>query len=226
MKKFDFVFDLQRFAGEDGGDPPAGGDNPPAGNEPPAGGGEGTPPAATNPPATNPQAPAGTILGGEKDPAAAGSPEAYDFKSIIPEGMQYDDQSAQAFSAIAKECGLSQDQAAKVAAYGMQYMQQGVHAAEEMRMQTMQSWGEQVKTELGGDYEKTVSKAATGIQALEKQIPGIRAALNETGAGNRIEFIRAFAALGELTSEDSFRGFGASAGAQSSRYPNTDFSKY
>ena len=226
MEKFNFVFDLQRFAGEDVSDPPAGEDNPPAGNEPPAGGGEGTPPAATNPPATNPQAPAGTILGGEKDPTAAGSPEAYDFKSIVPEGMQYDDQSAQAFSAIAKECGLSQDQATKVATYGMQYMQQGVHAAEEMRTQTMQSWGEQVKTELGGDYEKTVSKAATGIQALEKQIPGIRAALNETGAGNRIEFIRAFAALGELTSEDSFRGFGSSAGAQSDRYPNTDFSKY
>ena len=167
--------------------------------------------------------PAGTILGGKAD--AVGVPEAYDFKSIVPDGMQYDEKSAAAFSAVAKEMNLTQEQASKLASFGMNYMADGVQAAAAQRMAEQAAWGEKVKTELGSDYDAVVTKAASGIEALEQKIPGIRQALNETGAGNRIEFVRAFAALGELTSEDSFRGFGQ-ASQNDEIYGNTDFSKY
>lgn len=166
----------------------------------------------------------GTILGGKAD-GANDVPEAYDFRSIVPDGMQYDEKSATAFSAVAKEMNLTQEQASKLASFGMNYMSDGVQAAAAQRMAEWNAWGDHTKTELGADYNAVIAKAASGIEALSQKIPGIRQALNETGAGNRIEFVRAFAALGELTSEDSFRGFGQ-ASQNDEIYGNTDFSKY
>ena len=59
-------------------------------------------------------------------------------------------------------------------------------------------------------------------------MPGIREALNVTGAGNRIEFIRAFELLGKLVQEDPGKGNAGNAVKDifAQRYPNTDFSKY
>ena len=59
-------------------------------------------------------------------------------------------------------------------------------------------------------------------------MPGIREALNVTGAGNRIEFIHAFAMLGKLVQEDPGKGNAGNAVKDifAQRYPNTDFSKY
>ena len=232
-------FDLQLFAdeggegenpsagGEGGADSGTGGAN--AGNAPAAAGAEN---AGENNAAANGDAGSkgNTILGGkngtEDKSSAAGVPEAYDFKSIVPEGMEYNEESAQAFSAVAKECGLSQEQASKLASYGMDYMRQGVAAAQQAVQQQIAGWGEATKKELGGQYQETVSKAGTGIEAISKIVPGIRDALNETGAGNRIEVVRAFALLGGIVGEDSFHGFGAAEAPQSNIYNNTDFSKY
>jgi hypothetical protein len=47
-----------------------------------------------------------------------------------------------------------------------------------------------------------MSTAGAGIEAVEKVAPGIRQALNETGAGNRIEVIKAFEMLGQLVQAD------------------------
>ncbi len=89
------------------------------------------------------------------------------------------------------------------------------------------SWAEESRKELGIDFDSTMQKAGAGLEALEKAIPNLRQALQYTGAGNRIEFIRAMAFVGELTKEDSFRGFGANSGAvRSSLYGNTNFGLY
>lgn len=213
------TFDLQLFA-EDGDAAP-----PPAENiDTPAGGTEPQPP--------NPQTPAGTILGGvtgENHPEPIPDnnvPEAYDFKDIIPEGMEYNEEHATAFSAVAKECGLTQEQASKLAAYGMKYAQGGVQAAVEAHMAMVADWAQTAKTELGGDYDKTVAMAARGIRAAETKVPGIRQMLDETGAGNRIEMIRMLAELGALTGEDSGHTGGGAAGGTQSIYENTNFKKY
>lgn len=183
-----------------------------------------------------PQSPAedsGTILGGTKETqepkAEAGAkpdvPDSYDFQSIVPDGMEYDAQAATAFGSIAHECGLSQEQAAKVAAYGMEYMKNGVNAAMAQEMQTRTKWGEDAKAQLGADYEKTVARAAVGIDQLSQKIPNLRAMLNETGAGNRIEMIQFMAAVGDLLGEDAGHGV-PGYGGQKSLYPNTDFGQY
>ena len=212
------LFDLQRFAEEDGGDVPAdAGSSPDTGDTAPADAGEekGTEGSAE-------EAKNDTILGGKSTPNV---PDAYDFKSIVPDGMTYDEQYAAAFGEIAKKVGLSQEQASTVAAYGMQYMQQGVDAAMKAVQDTQAGWAEDARTQLGGEFDATVAKAAAARDVLAAKVPGFTAMLNETGAGNRIEMIRFMAAIGDLIGEDGGL-HSAQAGAEKSIYPNTDFKKY
>ena len=224
----DRIFDLQRFAGEsDGGDGGAGAAEPAASD--PNGAGDGGGDGGAKP--ENPDAGADgrkTILGGDGEnppEQSAGVPEAYDFKGIVPEGMDYDEKSAAAFGEIAKKAGLSQEQASTIAAYGMQYMQQGVDAAVQAIRETQEGWAQEARTQLGGQFDATVAKAAAARNALAEKIPGLTAMLNETGAGNRIEMIRLMAAFGDLIGEDGGDRSGG-AGVEKSIYPNTDFKKY
>lgn len=232
-KEQDFAFDLQLFAGGDAS-AAAGGAGAAAGGAGAAGagaadgagaaGGAGAADGA-GASADGAGAAGGTILGGtggEETPAAV--PDAYDFKSIVPDGMDYDEASAAAFGEVAKKAGLSQEQASAIAAYGMQYMQQGVDAAVQAIRDTQATWAEEARAALGGDFEAQVAKAAAGRDALAAKIPGLVDMLNETGAGNRIEMIRLMAAVSELVGEDG--GANGATGAEKSIYPNTDFRRY
>lgn len=224
----DRIFDLQRFAEEsDGGDGGAGAAEPAASD--PNGAGDGGGDGGAKPENTDAGADGRkTILGGDGEnppEQSAGVPEAYDFKGIVPEGMDYDEQSAAAFGEIAKKAGLSQEQASTIAAYGMKYMQQGVDAAVQAIRETQEGWAQEARTQLGGQFEATVAKAAAARNALAEKIPGLTAMLNETGAGNRIEMIRLMAAFGDLVGEDGGDRSGG-AGVEKSIYPNTDFKKY
>ena len=224
----EMIFDLQCFAdGDGGGDGAAGAtDTPPdaggAGGE----GGAGDPPADNNVGGDGGKPHGDTILGGKNDPAKpTGVPDAYDFKSIVPEGMDYDEASAAAFGEVAKKAGLSQEQASAIAAYGMQYMQQGADAALKAVYDTQAAWADEARTQLGGEFDATVAKAAAARDALAAKVPGFTAMLNETGAGNRVEMIRLMAAIGDLIGEDGGDRNG-SGGSEKSIYGNTDFSKY
>lgn len=235
------LFDLQNFAGgADGGaaapeQGAGGGDGQGASVAPEAGGGgggQGAPSTAAGADGTKPGG--GTILGGTgKDGAAAeggggspaGVPDVYDFKAALPPGMDYDEKAAAAFGEVARKAGLSQEQAGAVAAYGLQYMQEGVDAALQAVYDTQSAWADAARTELGGQFEETVARAAAARDALSAKVPGLSAMLNETGAGNRIEMIRLMAAVGELIGEDGGVRGGA-AHAERSIYPNTDFSRY
>ena len=212
------LFDLQRFAEEDGGDVPAdAGSNSGADDTAPAEEGEVKDTESSAEGAKN-----DTILGGKSTPNV---PDAYDFKSIVPEGMTYDEQSAAAFGDVAKKAGLSQEQATMVASYGMQYMQQVVDAATKAVQDTQAEWAQEARDTLGGQFDAVVAKAAAGRDALAAKVPGLTQMLNETGAGNRVEMIRLMAAVGELIGEDGgLRS--AQAGAEKSIYPNTDFKRY
>lgn len=228
-------FDLQNFAeGADGGaaapeQGAGGGDG--QGAPAPAAGAAGGADAAAGADGTKPGG--GTILGGtgkdgaaaEGDGSPAGVPDVYDFKAVVPDGMDYDEKAAAAFGEVARKAGLSQEQAGAVAAYGLQYMQQGVDAAMQAVLETQSAWADAARTELGGQFEATVARAAAARDALSTKVPGLSAMLNETGAGNRVEMIRLMAAVGELIGEDGGVRGGA-AGAEKSIYPNTDFSRY
>lgn len=220
-----FRFDLQLFAepepGEAGG-APQGGQDPSQGAETPAG--EGGAPGTILGGAGQPQG--DNSQGGQQTSQASSAPDTYDFSGLtLPEGMEYDEKSAQEFGAVARQCGLSQEQASQLATYGMQYMQQGVAAVLQQQQAQYAKWGEDAKAQLGADFEKTVSKAAVGIDRLSQQFPGLRQMFNETGVGNRIEMIRLMAQVGELVGEDTGHGV-PGYGGQKSLYPNTNFGQY
>lgn len=220
-------FNLQLFA--DGGEPAP---ETSASNEstPP------TPPAPTEGTLPNPKPPippTNTILGGDnpKPPTSdpqnqSAIPEKYDFSTVIPEGMQADDKATQEFSAIAKKCNLTQEQASEIAKYGIGFSQHAIEQINQGYNNMVTGWANQTKQELGNDYSAVVANAGKGIEALEKQIPGLRQTLNETGVGNRVELVKAFSLLGQLTSEDNFRGFGGIVPHRDNLYENTDFSRY
>ena len=220
--KTDFIMDLQLFAdGGEGGTPAGGEPTPNTPNNPDNGGdaGNNTILGGAGAQGNSPANPANT----QNEPT--GAPDAYDFSQIVPDGMDYDQQAAQEYGAIARECGLTQEQASKIAQYGMQFMQNGVQAAMQQIAATQAKWAEDAKAALGADYDKTVARAAVGINRLERNIPGLRAAFNETGAGNRIEMINLLAAIGDLVGEDG--GHGAPGyGGEKTLYPNTNFGQY
>ena len=226
-----FKFNLQLFAEE--GAPegaPEGAQEGTQGNTP-EGGQEGNQPAGQQ---------TGTILGtlgqkpsnpspdaGTKEPQQnAGVPENYDFTNIVPEGMEYDAASAEAYSTVAKECGLSQEQASKIAGYGMRYAQGLQRAAAEAQVKLAETWAQEAKETLGSDYNKTIQKCGVAMEFMEKRIPGIQGVLNQTPVGNRIEMIQLMAAVGELVGESGDKLHGASGTKIASIYPNTDFEKY
>lgn len=222
-EKLDFKFDLQLFA--EGGDDGAQGETAGTGAETAApapeksqeGESKGQP-SQVQPPGKNQE-----TLFGKTDTQA----EAYDFKSVVPEGMEYDAQQAEAFSAVARDMKLSGEQAQKLAAYGMNYAGQIADAVNQQRINEINGWAEESRKELGVDFDHVMQQAASGLEAVEKAVPNIRSVLNYTGAGNRIEMIRMLSFIGELTKEDSFRGFGANSGTvQSSLYGKTNFGLY
>ena len=163
-------------------------------------------PAGDQKPADTNQAP-GTMLGGnpqqQQDTAQpAGAPESYDFKGTIPEGVEVDEALTKGFSDIARGMNLTNEQANQMAAFGFQYGQQIADAVRNQYNAEVTRWGEEAKQQLGADFEKVMSTAGAGLEAAEKVVPNIRKALNETGAGNRIEIIRAMEMLGQLVQAD------------------------
>ena len=148
-----------------------------------------------------------TMLGGNgtaapTEEAAPVVPEAYDFKASIPEGVEVDEALTKEFSEVARSMNLTNEQANTMAQFGFKYGEQIANAVREQYSAEVRKWGEAAKAEMGANFEKVMSTAGAGIEAVEKVVPGIRQALNETGAGNRIEVIKAFEMLGQLVQAD------------------------
>lgn len=159
--------------------------------------------------------------GGTQD-QTGGAPEAYDFTKVVPDGMEYDAQAAASFGALAKENGLSQAQAEKIAAYGMNFMQQGATAAMEAVASQM---AEETKAALGKDFQGTMQQAAVARDALITKVPGLKEALDNPLIGNNVGVARLLAAVAPLLGED--RGMNTSGGApEKSIYTNTNFDLY
>ena len=126
----------------------------------------------------------------------------YDFKGSIPEGVEMDEALTKDYTELAKSMNMTNEQANQVAQFGFKYAEQVANAVKEQYNAEVTKWGENAKAEMGADFEKVMTTAGAGIEAVEKVVPGIRQALNETGAGNRIEVIRAFEMLGQLVMAD------------------------
>lgn len=173
-----------------------------------------------------------TALGSDGESATPQVPESYDFTTVLKEaGLEADEKITEEFTNLLKGMGATQEQAAGMATYGIQYAQGVAEAVaknlQEQYVSEVKSWGDAAKEELGGAYQETLGKAATARDYIEQKIPGFTQMLNLTGAGNHIAMIKTMAAFADLISEDPGRMGGAGTAATSTdMYPHTDFSKY
>lgn len=165
-----------------------------------------------------------------QNPAAA-NPVTYDFSGVqMPEGYTLSEEESKQFVDVIKDMGLNNEQAGALVKYGTEYGKRLVDAVVKEHDDMIKEWGEKAKTELGADLQKHLSYAAVA----RDKFPGLKEALDESGAGNRVEVIKAMAKLGEYLSSDP--GMVPNVGAQRTNvdpmndakalYPNTDFSKY
>ena len=166
-----------------------------------------------------------------QNPAAGEGTVTYDFSGVqMPEGYSLSEEESKQFVDVIKGMGLSNEQAGTIVKFGTEYGKRLVDAVVKQHEDMVNEWGETAKAELGSNFDKTLSLAAVA----RDKFPGLKEALDESGAGNRVEVIRAMAKLGEYLSSDPgmTQGAGtAKAGTNSmtdfkTLYPNTDFSRY
>lgn len=169
----------------------------------------------------------GTLAGGSGTTPQAGVPEAYDFSQSLPDGATLDETVSKEFGDICRGMNLTNEQANQMAQYGYQFANRVMEQKEAQRAETIKSWGDDARRQLGNNFDSTMAECGAGVQFIERSVPNIRQILNETGTGNRLEFIRVFSALGRAISEDHGTTAGSGSHAKNDNpYPNTDFSKY
>lgn len=139
---------------------------------------------------------------GEAEKKLEGAPESYAFTA--PEGVKFDDAVIGAFSEVAKELNLPQDQAQKVLDKVSPIMQ--ARQLEQLQAAHV-AWADATRAdkELGGDaIEANIGTAKKALDAFAT--PELRTLLNESGLGNHPEVIRFFYRTGKAISEDRFVG--------------------
>lgn len=132
----------------------------------------------------------------DKKPAA---PEKYEFAA--PEGQELDANALSVFEPIAKELGLTQEQAQKLVDIYPQIQQQQAEAWSKQ----IADWGEQVKAdkEIGGDkFNASVGAAQRALDQFGN--PELREYLQASGLGNHPALVRFCAKVGKSMAEDSF----------------------
>ena len=145
----------------------------------------------------------------QQQQSAAVNPVTYDFSKVeLPEDYQLSEEESNMFKDVIKDMGLSNEQAASIVKFGTEYGKRLVDGVVKEYEDTVKGWGETAKQELGADFDKTVKLA---VFARDK-FPGLQQALEDSGAGNRVEIIRALAKLGEYMSSDP--GMAQGAGVQ------------
>lgn len=166
-------------------DAPANGDNPA--------------PAGTEPSKTDDTSSAKQEDANKKSVSAA--PEKYEFTA--GKDQELDKEAVAAFEPIARELGLSNEQAQKIVdVYGSKIMPQIMKQQNEAWQQQTVEWAETIKAdkELGsvesiGNAQKAMDQFGT---------PELKQYLNDSGLGNHPELFRIFSKIGKAMSEDGF----------------------
>lgn len=148
---------------------------------------------------------------GEQGKKPEGAPKSYEFKAA--EGTTFDDAVIGAFSEVAKDLNLSQEDAQKV----LDKVAPVIQARQAEQITAAQTaWAEQSKAdkEFGGD--KLQENLAVAKQALDTfGTPELRTLLNESGMGNHPEVIRFMVRAGKAISEDRFVSGGGGVATKS-----------
>lgn len=136
----------------------------------------------------------------DKKPVSA-APEKYEFTA--GKDQELDKEAVAAFEPVARELGLSNEQAQKIVdVYGSTIIPQILKQQNEAWQQQTVEWAEIIKAdkELGsvesiGNAQKAMDQFGT---------PELKQYLNDSGLGNHPELFRIFSKIGKAMSEDGF----------------------
>ena len=131
-------------------------------------------------------------------------PEKYDIK--VPEGQEIDKDALSVFEPVAKELGLSNEQAQKlVDIYGKAIAPKLLQQQADSWQKQVSDWSEAVKNdkEIGGkNLTENISVAQKALDTFGS--PVLKEFLETTGLGNHPELIKAFVKIGKSIGEDKF----------------------
>lgn len=175
---------------------------------------------------TQEQAQAGEDQTAEDKPAEGSEqkaevPEVYEF--TFADGLEVDASTLGELSDVAKELGLTQEQAQKIADLGAKQSERWVEAQQKVLAEAETQWIESVRTdkEIGGD--KLDENVAVAVKALDKfGTPELKAFLKESRLGNHPEMIRLAYRVGKAIADDSVVPGGRSTNEQKPFYPNSN----
>jgi hypothetical protein len=143
----------------------------------------------------------------QPDPApetpAPEAPAYGEFK--LPDGATVDGASLEQATTLFKEAGLPQEQAQKFIDLALSREQAAATKGVQAFVDLQTKWVSEIKAdpEIGGTrFEASMASAGRAIDRLG--VPGLREALNLTGAGNNPAIVKAFVRLGQMVSEDRF----------------------
>jgi hypothetical protein len=143
----------------------------------------------------------------QPDPApetpAPEAPAYGEFK--LPDGARVDGASLEQATTLFKEAGLPQEQAQKFIDLALSREQAAATKGVQAFVDLQTKWVSEIKAdpEIGGTrFEASMASAGRAIDRLG--VPGLREALNLTGAGNNPSIVKAFVRLGQMVSEDRF----------------------
>ena len=137
----------------------------------------------------------------EKD-AEGKVPDAYE-KFSLPEGFEYDEKLAGEFGGVAKELGLSQNQAQKLVDHYIKLTQEGIAAHTEQLNQISEDWKKASETdkEFGGaNLDANIAVAKKALDTFGN--PELSKYLNESKLGNNPELIRFCWKVGKQLADD------------------------
>jgi hypothetical protein len=136
--------------------------------------------------------------------AAEGAPKEYTaFK--VPDGFEMPEETSKEVNAMFKDMNLSQEAGQKLIDYYAKQSQQAAEAPIKFWMETQEKWQNEVRLdpEIGpklNDVRTTISKAIDGM-GNPKLASDFRDAMDYTGAGNNLAFIKAFYRLAQQVTE-------------------------
>lgn len=154
------------------------------------------------------------------DEKSVDAPEAYDTFSVS-EGMNLDQAAVDAFTPVARELNLTQEQAQKLVDVWNDRQQ----AQFDAHVKQMDDWAAAAKAdkEIGGaDHQE---KFAVANKALDRfSTPGLTKLLQQTGLANHPDMVRVFYRIGKTISDDAVVLPGTTGGSRGPQtmYPNSN----
>lgn len=133
----------------------------------------------------------------------AGAPEAYK-AFTLPEGVVVDEALVAQFQPLAKEMGLTQEQAQKLVDIQTRELAKGAESQTKAWAEINEKWVEAAKSDKeygGAKFGENIAVAKKALDAFGT--PELREALEITGAGNHPEFLRFMYRVGKTLKEDT-----------------------